>query len=140
MGYPGHASAQRETPGLSFAVRTKTEGLSRHQRLTQTSLFRETYAQGRKWVGRYMVLWIRTGEGASLRLGVVSSRKVGNAVARVRARRRLRECYRRLRARFSGEYDVIFIARRSILKAKWDDLVCEMLRLTAAAGLWDEKE
>ena len=111
------------------------QGLSREQRLTRSSLFRETYEQGRRWTGRYMVLWLRSGEGASLRLGVVSSRKVGEAVARVRARRLLREAYRRSRHRFSGPYDIILVSRRSVLDARWEDICLELLALATKAGL-----
>ena len=109
--------------------------LRRNQRLTQTRSFRETFEQGRKWVGTYMVLWLREGEGASLRLGVVASRKVGNAVQRARAKRRLREAFRLNRGQFSGPYDVVLVARRNVLKASWDDVVEELVTLGEKAGL-----
>ncbi len=112
-----------------------TQRLGRAQRLVRTSLFRETYAQGRRWIGRFMVLWLREGEGAALRLGVVSGKKVGPAVQRNKARRRLREAYRRNRDRFSGPFDVILIARKGASIAPWDDLVTELLDLAQQAGL-----
>lgn len=110
--------------------------LGRKQRLTHCRLFSETFSQSRKWVGRYMVLWLRTGEGASLRLGVVTSKKVHlRANKRNRARRRLREAYRHLRPYFSGDYDVILVGRRAILEADWKDVLREMLKLATKAGL-----
>lgn len=114
--------------------------LSRGQRLTRPAQFRETYGQQHKRVGRHMVLWLRKGEDTSLRLGVVASRKVGNAVARTRARRLLRELYRRNRFRFSGDYDVVLVARGLILKAKWEDLVNELLDLAERSGLEVQRE
>jgi ribonuclease P protein component len=115
--------------------------LSKKQRLTQSSLFAETFAQNQKWVGRYMVLWLRNGEGASLRLGVVTSKKVHlRANRRNLARRRLREAYRNLRPYFSGNFDVILIGRRNILKAEWMDVLRELLNLAEKAGIiTDEK-
>ncbi len=113
--------------------------LSKQQRLTQSSLFSETFAQNRKWVGRYMVLWLRTGENASLRLGVITSKKVHlRANKRNRARRRLREAYRNLRPCFSGEFDVILVGRRAILNAEWPDILRELLKLASKAGLITE--
>ena len=109
--------------------------LRRHQRLSHSRYFREAYDQGRNRVGRFMVLWLRSGEGASLRLGVVASRKVGNAVHRARARRILREAYRRNRHLFSGPHDVVIVARRALLSADWDDVVAELLKLAEARGL-----
>lgn len=82
-----------------------------------------------------MVLWLRESEDASLRLGVVASRKTGEAVARNRARRRLREAFRLHRHRFHGKADVILIARRSIVDAAWKDIEADLLRLAVAAGI-----
>lgn len=110
--------------------------LSKQQRLTKASLFREAFAQKRSFVGRLMVLWLRKGEGASLRLGVVTSKKVSNrAVDRNRARRVLRAAYRELRGELSGDVDVVIIARRWILNASHDELVTEMRHLFKKAGL-----
>ena len=113
--------------------------LGRARRLTRSSEFRNAYDQGRRYAGRFMVLWLRAGEGASLRLGVVTSRKVGGAVARSRGRRLLREAYRRNRYRLSGAFDVVLVARSDLLKAKWDEIVDDLLTLAKRAGLLTEK-
>jgi ribonuclease P protein component len=114
--------------------------LGRKQRLTHSRLFSETFSQNRKWVGRYMVLWLRTGEDASLRLGAITSKKVHlRANKRNRARRRLREAYRHLRPHFSGDYDVILVGRRAILEADWNDILRELLRLASKAGIITEE-
>ncbi|MCK4564612.1 MAG: ribonuclease P protein component [Verrucomicrobia bacterium] len=110
--------------------------LSAAHRLVKSSLFQETFAQNKRWVGRYMVLWRRSGADASLRLGVVTSKKVSlRANQRNRARRRLREAYRNLRPYFSGDFDVLLIGRRSILGADWNDILREMLKLARRAEL-----
>jgi ribonuclease P protein component len=125
-------------PGPVRGARGPDRRLGRRQRVTRTAHFQEAYAQGRRWIGRYMVMWLREGEGASLRLGVVASRKVGNAVQRARGKRLLREAYRLNRHRFSGRCDVILVARRGILAGKWDAIVTELLRLAEQAGLISE--
>lgn len=110
--------------------------LRQHQRLRSTALFQETYGQGKSWRGRLMVLFLRQGEGASLRIGVVASRAtVGIAVDRNRARRRLKEAYRRQRIQFSPEFDVVLIARRALLAAPWDAVVSELIYLAKKSGL-----
>ncbi|MEN7972840.1 MAG: ribonuclease P protein component [Verrucomicrobiota bacterium] len=110
--------------------------LSKKHRLTQSSLFSETFSQNRKWVGRNMVLWLRSGEGASLRLGVITSKKVHlRANKRNLARRRLREAYRNLRPWFSGDLDVLLVGRRNILGAEREDILREMLKLAQKAGI-----
>jgi ribonuclease P protein component len=110
--------------------------LSKQQRIGKASLFREAFAQKSSFPGRFMVLWLRKGEGAALRLGVVTSKKVSNrAVDRNRARRVLRDIYRRHRAEFTGTDDVVIIGRRALLDAPHAEVEAEMLRLAGKAGL-----
>jgi len=121
--------------------------LSKKQRLTKASLFREAFAQKRSFVGRLMVLWLREGEGAALRLGVVTSKKVSKrAVDRNLGRRRLREAFRANRDKFHGDpsspggsdvagVDLVIIARRNILKATQAEVESELLWLASKMGL-----
>ena len=111
------------------------EGLLRSQRITDSQTFQETYDQGKRFHGKFMVLWLREGDDASMRLGVVASRKVGNAVMRARAKRRMREAFRRHRKQFHGNSDVVLVARRALVKASWKDLLDELLMLARKAGL-----
>jgi len=114
--------------------------LSKKQRLIEASLFREAFVQKRSLVGRFMVLWLREGEGAALRLGVIASKKVSKrAVDRNRARRYLREVFRQHRGELFGDVDVILIARRTILKVSFAEVEVEWLRLAHGAGLLMEK-
>lgn len=50
----------------------------------------------------------------STRLGVITSRRIGGAVVRNRARRLVREAFRIHRARLHGGCDLVIIARKSI--------------------------
>lgn len=110
-------------------------GLSRRQRLTRSASFAEAYAQDRKGVSRTLVMYLREGEDASLRLGVVSSRKVGKAPYRNRARRLMREAWRLNRHRFSGDVDVVLIARAAAAHARFSEVEEDLLRLARKAGL-----
>lgn len=104
-------------------------GLSRTRRLKRSSAFQEAYRQGRKCIGKYLVLWRLETPEASLRLGVVSSRKVGGAVQRNRARRRIREAFRLNRDAFARREDVVVVARAAVLDAPWEKLVAELREL-----------
>ena len=81
------------------------------------------------------MLFLRSGPDNALRLGVVASRRVGNAVARARAKRRLREAFRRHRHCIRDERDVVLVARHSILRAQWDNIESDLLRALRKAGL-----
>lgn len=134
MNPPGDRQGTPASPVPNHGAGLKM-GLSRRQRLVHSAQFAEGYRQGRKWVGKYMVLWLREGENASLRLGVVSSRKVGGAVQRNRARRRLREAFRQNRHHYTGTVDVILVARRAIGEARAKEVETELNRLARRAGL-----
>lgn len=88
-----------------------------------------------------MVFWLRVGEDAALRLGVVTSKKVSSrAVDRNLARRRLREIFRQHRAELSGPVDLVIIARRNLLSASYAEVEREFLRLAENAGLLQKEQ
>ena len=80
------------------------------------------------------MLWLRNGEDADRRLGVVASRKVGNSVARSKAKRRLREWFRRNRHRLKAPEDVILVARYRILTASQTELEADLESVFSRAG------
>ena len=100
----------------------RDESLSRDQRITRSAEFRAAMSAGARGVSPYLVAIRGMGAtaGAPPRLGVVASRKIGGAVQRSRAKRLLREVYRRGADRPAG--DLILIARRGIEGASWPDL------------------
>jgi len=57
--------------------------------------FRAAYDHGAKHHGRLVVVFARPRAGGGLRLGLTATRKAGGAVVRNRARRRVREIFRR---------------------------------------------
>ena len=103
--------------------------LRRAQRLTRSTHFQEAFDQNHSAVGRYMVVRTRHAADAGLRIGLITSRKVGNAVDRSRARRKLREVWRLNRHRLGGKVDVVIVARRAIVAAAHTDVETELLRL-----------
>ncbi|MCO6401773.1 MAG: ribonuclease P protein component [Verrucomicrobia bacterium] len=115
------------------------QGLARHQRLTRSADFRSAYDVGRKQVGRCMVLFLLPRPEGSLRLGVVSSRKIGGAVQRNRARRLLREAFRKNRHHLRGQADIVLVARAHVLETALPRIEHELLTLAARAGLIEKQ-
>ena len=67
------------------------------------------------------------------RVAVIAGKRVGGAVQRNRARRVLREAWRRVEQTATGR-DAVLVARASIVGAKSQDLVGEMTELLEGAG------
>ena len=73
------------------------------------------------------------------RLGVVTGKKVGNAVARSRARRLMRESFRLHQRELSGPVDLVLVARPSIAGKKLADVERDFLRVLRQAGIEREE-
>jgi len=83
---------------------------------------------------RRVVAYVRP-SGRQTRVGVVCGRHVGGAVIRNRARRVLKEAWRQVAADVRSGYDIVFVARPDIRGAKTMDLVKDMTKALAAAGV-----
>ena len=77
--------------------------------LKENYQFRRLYQKGASAVGGGMVLYCRKNNLGHNRLGVTVSVKIGHAVVRNRARRRLREVYRLNAGRLRQGYDVVLV-------------------------------
>ena len=73
-------------------------------------------AEGRRLVSGCLVAnWKTLPPGSSSRVGLITTRRLGNAVVRNRARRLLRESFRRHQADLSQPVDAVLVARSSIV-------------------------
>jgi len=68
------------------------------------------------------------------RLGVTASRKVGNAVRRNRAKRIVRELFRRNQALLVDNWDVVVNVHRAMLVQRFDHLEREFVRCSDRLG------
>jgi ribonuclease P protein component len=87
----------------------------RRSRLAQSRDFARIRQQGERLAqGCLIANWNKLSDGSAPKLGVVTSKKIGGAVQRNRARRLLRESFRRHQHEFSAPIEIVLVARNSI--------------------------
>ncbi|MEG0292198.1 MAG: ribonuclease P protein component [Anaerovoracaceae bacterium] len=84
--------------------------------------FDAVYRRGKSVGDRYVVIFYKKNNLSYNRIGFLASKKVGNAVARNRARRLMKESVRLIEDLNFNGFDVIFIARNTINNRKCADV------------------
>ncbi len=82
-----------------------------------------------------LVTYVMKNRAGFCRIGITTSKKIGNAVQRNRARRVIREAYRQLAPQISGGYDIVFVARTRTHHVKSTQLQTAMAAQLTELGL-----
>ena len=94
-----------------------TEAFRPSARLRHRGEFMVVQGRGRRVSGRYLTLLGHPNRVGHDRLGIIASKRVGGAVARNRAKRRLREVFRRAPEAAAPALDLVAIARTDLVNA-----------------------
>jgi ribonuclease P protein component len=103
--------------------------------------YKRIYKKGSAFVNPFIVVYILKNKKNINRMGITTSKKIGNAVKRNRDRRIIREAVRQLEGEMKSGYDFVFVAR-----GKTYSLKCQNLRrvlektLTTAGVIAKEKK
>ena len=93
--------------------------------------FKRMYAKAKSAVTPCMVVYCR--------LGVTVSTKLGGAVVRNRARRRLREVFRLAQPGMKQGWDMILVARARAVDGPWKKLTAAFDRACRELGVLEEQ-
>src|SRR5438094_558975 len=94
--------------------------LPRAMRIKQAREFDQVRREGRRVNRPYLIAnWMKLPGGSCFRLGIVTSRKIGSAVVRSRARRLLRETFRLHQRDFQTPVALVLIAKPAIVDKKF---------------------
>lgn len=99
--------------------------------------FQRVYREGRRFLGTTLALYVRPTDGHR-RVGIAAGKRFGGAVARNRAKRRLREALRRLEGRLRDRGDLVLVARPPVLTAPFEVIVSEVEAFCAAGHMLAE--
>ena len=104
------------------------------RRLRRRAEFQRVFESGFRVHGRFLTLVAAPNRASAPRLGIVASRKLGNAVQRNRAKRLIREIFRQTDNTRPG-LDVVVIPRRELFDAAYASLETDFRSAFARCAL-----
>jgi len=115
--------------------------LPKLQTLRKRADFLAVASSGKKWVAPGFILQIGVEHPPTptIRYGLTASRKIGNAVIRNRARRRLRALAAEILAHALPEHDYVLIARPTTPACAFADLRQDLTKGMKRMKIWREE-
>ena len=109
------------------------------RRLLKSKEFSDVFDKGVKAVTELLVVF--AAPSLQDRMGIIVSKKVGNAVVRNKVKRLLREHYRQLKQNHDESIELVVIARQSTKRAKASEIATSFEKsLTKLEGLLHQRK
>ncbi|MBQ6863851.1 MAG: ribonuclease P protein component [Clostridia bacterium] len=109
--------------------------MSGFETLKSNSDFRRAYARGKTYTNPALVTYVNKNRAGICRIGITTSKKIGNAVQRNRARRVIRAAFLCVRQDIQPGYDIVFVARTKTVYKKSTEILEIMQKQLDSAGL-----
>jgi ribonuclease P protein component len=121
---PGRSEGHQEQAGerQKKNCRLMRESLAPRERIRKKKDFLFLYKKGKRYKSTYFTLICLTNGLGYSRVGVVASKKIGNAVIRNRAKRRMRELFRRNKSALEFPVDLVMVSTAGMTLASWAEL------------------
>jgi len=98
--------------------------------------FDRLFKSGKSTGGKYIVAFYIENNLGFGRRAFLASKKVGNSVARNRARRLMKESWRSVGCRVRDGFDILFIARKTIVGTKCPEVEKSMVAVLKKSNLF----
>ena len=111
--------------------------MKKYVSLNQNTDFQRTYYRGKSSARPALVVYAMKNRVGICRVGIPTSKKIGNAVERNRSRRIIRAAYQSIFKEYTlkGNYDMIFVARGKTKYLKSNQIEKSMLECMKELGL-----
>ncbi|WP_128895603.1 ribonuclease P protein component [Longirhabdus pacifica] len=115
--------------------------MEKKYRLAKNEQFKRIYRNGQSMANHQFVVYSKPSKGTEhFRVGVVVSKKIGNAVVRNRMRRVMKEILRHHKHDIISNVDIIVLARKATLNMNYKQLESSMKHVLRKAGLISKKQ
>lgn len=108
--------------------------------LKENKDFRRLYYRGKSRANDNLVTYAMKNRNDGCRIGITTSKKIGNAVERNRSRRVIRAAFSSLESEINASYDFVFVARSKTSKVKMQDVRASMRKHFTELGIIDDEE
>lgn len=88
--------------------------------------YKKIYNRGKSMASPMLVTYILKNRLSAVRFGITTSKRIGNAVQRNRARRIIRAAFFELKNKVKDGYDLVFVARTKTCFVKTNDVLRDM--------------
>ncbi|MCG7408390.1 ribonuclease P protein component [Paenibacillus sp. ACRRX] len=110
--------------------------MQKQYRLKDRADFSRVYRYGRSWANHQLVLYVFPRPAVErFRVGVSTSKKIGNAVVRNRMRRVIKEVVRLNSDRVISHVDLVFIVRKGAVDMDYEQLRKSVLHVCRKASV-----
>ena len=103
--------------------------------LTRNIDFRRAYSRGKVYSNPALVTYVARTRAGICRVGITTSKKIGNAVERNRSRRVIRAAFRAVMPEANGNWDIVFVARNKTKYLKSTQLETVIFNHLKQAGV-----
>jgi len=111
-----------------------SERFPKTDRILKRGLFKRVYDEGRKFQARYFTAFVLPNSGPQSRIGITVTRKIGNSVERNRARRLVREAFRKNKWLVPQGVDIVINVKKPLVEAGYSDLEGDFRNFLERAG------
>jgi ribonuclease P protein component len=112
--------------GALHEVSMASERYGKDVRLRKRLEFLRVQRLGVKASSKSFLIFTRRNSVGHARLGITASKRVGNAVARNRIKRLVREVFRRNRDKFPAALDIVVVAKQTASAASYEAARAEL--------------
>ncbi|HNX28214.1 MAG TPA: ribonuclease P protein component [Syntrophomonadaceae bacterium] len=109
--------------------------IGREFRIRKSQQYNNVYQNGGKFASKCLILFILENKSGINRYGIVTSKKIGNAVTRNKARRRLQALIYENRIELKQGYDIVLVCRPLISKVEYSQIKKDFSILIRKTGI-----